>query len=252
MTLVTAGRIVDIDPSAIGEGDVAAHGALLHHGSDHHVVAPQVLVGDAVIAGNVHVILVEAQRAHQRQTVTGILKGERVVIGQPGVALLDEAQGKVAELLVVVRLGLIGRVGAQHGREQAQLQPADVEFAITLVIGVNGKAAHVVRHIAQTTQSRVEHDVHLGLHAAPRAGHVGGPGEDGVTLQACRAGTHHHHRATVGVLLLEHVIDDAAPLVAVVVVVLLGGQAVPVTDFQGVFLGFAQVAPPAGHALVGE
>ena len=244
--------MVDIDPGAVGEGDLAANGALLHHGCHHHVTSPQVLVVDVVIAGKIHVVLVHTQRAYQGQAVPSVVVGQRVVIGQPPVTLLDDAQRQVAKFLVIVGFGLIGRVGAQHGREQAQLQPADVEFAVTLVGGIDSKASHVVRHVAQTAQARIEHDIDLGLHATPRAGHVGGPGEHRVALQASRAGAHHDHRATVGVLLLEHVIDDAAPLVAVVVVVLLGCEAVEVADFERMLFRLAQVAPPAGHALIGE
>ena len=244
--------MVDVHPGALGEGNVATHGSLLHHGCYHHIVAPQVLVPDAVITGDVLIILIEAQRTHHGQTVAGVVVGQRVVIGQPSVALLDDTQREVAKLGVVIGLGMIGRVGAQHRREQAQLQPADVEFAVTLVIGIHGKAAHVVRHITQAAQARIEHDSHLGLETAPRAGHVGGPGEDGITLQACCTCAHHDHRTTVGIILLEHVIDDAAPLVAVVVVVLLGCQAVPVANFERMLLGLAQVAPPAGHALIGQ
>ena len=115
MAIVALLGIVDVNPSALGEGDVAADGTLLHHGSDHHVTSPQVLIPNAVVTADVVIILIEAQRAHQRQTCRSVIVGQGVVIGQPPVALLDDAQCQVAELGVVVRLGMIGRVGAQHG-----------------------------------------------------------------------------------------------------------------------------------------
>ena len=105
MPVVALSGVVDVDPGALGEGDFATCGSLLHHWCDHDVVAPQVLVGDAVVATHEVVALVEAQRTHHGKALAGVLPGKGVVVGQPAITLTDDAQWQVAILGVVIGLG---------------------------------------------------------------------------------------------------------------------------------------------------
>ena len=95
----------------------------------------------------------EVERTHQGVAFRGVLVGEGVVVGQPAVAVLDDGFDYRGELGVFVRFGKLLGVGAEHGREQTQLEPAHVEFGKVGILGIHGKASYVMAHVAETRQA---------------------------------------------------------------------------------------------------
>jgi hypothetical protein len=68
---------------------------------------------------------------------------------------------------IFVRLGYLLRVGAEYGRECAELEPAHVELGVDGIFRVDCKTAYVMAHVAHSGKSGVEHDGDLRLKSAP-------------------------------------------------------------------------------------
>ena len=91
----------------------------------------------------------------------------------------------------MIRLRFELGVSAEHRREGSHLEPAYIEFRLIRVGGIDSKTADIGAHIPETGESGAEHQVDLRLEATPTSRHVGGPGEDAISLEAGSTAAHH-------------------------------------------------------------
>ena len=195
---------------------------------------------------------IEVKRTHQREALRCIVVGQRIVIGEPAVALADERLQNIFLVGIEIRFGEILSVGSQNRREGSELKPAHIKLGIVGSGRINGETSDIVAHISESAKAGIEHDRHLRLQSAPRTADVGRPREDAVALQAGSAAAHHCHQTGVGIFFLIQFIYYRAPVIAVEIVILTGGQAIGMASVLGMHLGFAEIAPPSADTFIGK
>ncbi|QBZ61881.1 hypothetical protein PoMZ_08839 [Pyricularia oryzae] len=201
--------LVVVVAGVLGQVDLGAVDAGLVDAADEQRVAKQVLgltVGQGLVGPDLGVALVApAGPALRRDGGQVALEGERVDVGDHGVAPLDGLAHEVGDARVHPGLddvadGVVGRRGLEAVDGEARRHAADLDPAEQqLRVGLRAlEAANVVAEAVDEREHGVEGDGVGAAHAVPAGGVVAAPRAAGVAHGAGRRAAGQHERPLVG------------------------------------------------------